>query len=67
MRLELVDLRDTEGDAGINLITGANYEIDRNLFLKLENDHFRGRAKNPLGALPGGGYDELKVALCFGF
>jgi len=67
VRLELVDLRDTEGDAGINLITGANYEIDRNLFLKLENDHFRGRAKNPLGALPGGGYDELKVALCFGF
>jgi hypothetical protein len=67
VRLEFVDLRDTPDDAGTNLITGVNYEIDRNLFLKLENDRFRGATGNPLGALPGGGYDELKVALCFGF
>jgi hypothetical protein len=67
VRLEYVDLLDTDGDSGTNLITGVSYELDRNLFLKLENDHFRGASQNPLGQLPGGGYDELKAAVCFGF
>jgi hypothetical protein len=66
-RLEYVDLLDTDDDAGTNLIVGISYELDRNLFLKLEDNHFRGGSANPLGQMPGGGYDEIKVAVCFGF
>ena len=67
VRLEVADMRGAPDDAGMNLITGMSYELDRNLFLKVENNHFRGRKQGLLGQFPGGGYDEIKVAACFGF
>lgn len=66
-RFEYVDFLDSPGDQGFNLITGLNYEVNKNLYLKLENNHFWGGPKNGFATLPGRGYDELKTAIVFGF
>ena len=58
---------DVPDDWGVCFTAGLNFELDLGLFLKLENDYFRGGARSSLAAFPGHDYNEIKAAVVLGF
>ena len=67
VRFEGVSLTDRPGNYGHDLVTGANFEVSKNLLVKAENNHFWGGPNSSLGTLPGSKYNEIKAAVSFGF
>jgi hypothetical protein len=66
-RIEGVSLTDRPGNYGHDLVTGLDFEVSKNLFVKAENNHFWGGPNSSLGTLPGSKYNEIKAAVSFGF
>jgi hypothetical protein len=67
IRYEYVTFREQDDNHGRNIITGLNYEVNKNLYLKIENNFLHGSAKSGFNTLPGRGYSQLQTALSFGF
>jgi hypothetical protein len=66
-RIEGVSLTDRPGNHGNQLVTGLDFEVSKNLFVKAENNRFWGGPNSSLATLPGSKYNEIKAAVAFGF
>lgn len=68
LRLDVVNLDTAKpDDSGMILILGVNYELAKQVNVKLENNYFRGGKATGLAKFPGRDYNEIKAAFVLGF